>query len=107
MEGVVPDPEVEEQNRQSVEVSLSRGVTLLADQLRRHVFERSPDLAVGLAVDADIVVVADQNITGFWVKHQVSCRDIPVAVAREMERTVTVCELVRDLAERGDPRDRF
>src|SRR5208283_5198766 len=107
MEWVVPDPEVEEQDRQGVEVSLSRGVTLLADQLRGHVFERSPDLAVGLAVDADIVVVADQDITGFRVKHQVSCRDIPVAVAGEVKRPVTVCELVRDLAERGNPRDRF
>ena len=104
---MVPDPDIEEEDCQSVEIGLGRGVAFPADELRGHVLHRAPDLAAGLAVHPDVVVVADEHVAGLWIEHQVSRRDVPVTVAREVEGPVAVRKLVRDLAERCKARDRF
>jgi len=69
----MPDPKVEEQNRQRVQVGLGGRIGLTADQFRGHIFERAPNLGPRLAVDADVIVIADENVATEWVEHS-SCR---------------------------------
>jgi len=101
----MPDPEIEEEYSERMEVRLGRRIDLSTDNFRSHVFHRAPDLAAGLPVHTDVVIIADEDIAGHRVEHQVSCRDIPVTVTGEVKGTVTVGELVRDLTECGKVRD--
>ena len=80
MEGMMPDPEIEEEHREGVEVGLGRRVVLRPDYLRCHILHCAPDLALGLSVDTDVIVVTDENVAGCRVKHKVAGGDIPVTV---------------------------
>src|SRR5208337_5167465 len=54
VEGMVPDPEVEEEDRKGVQVSLGGWIGRSAYDLRCHVLHRTPDLAARLAVHANV-----------------------------------------------------
>ena len=84
MQRVVPDPQVEQQHGQRVQVGLRRRVGLPKHHFGRHVLHGPKHLALRLPIDADIVVVTDENIARVWIEHQIAGCNVPIAVATQM-----------------------
>lgn len=97
----MPYPQQKEQYRKGVQVGFRRRMLGVApNQFRGHVLHRSPDLAGRVTVDADVVVVANQDIAGGRIEHHIATRDVSVAMPAEMQRPVAVYGLVGNLAQR-------
>ena len=79
LERVVEHEQVEQQDRKRVEVGRGRRLRLASDHLRCHEARRSQDACGLVAVDADVVVVADQRVSRPRVEEDISQADVPVA----------------------------
>jgi hypothetical protein len=95
---MMPHPKIKQQNGQRMQIGFGGGIGFGKDHLGRHEFKRSLDLAFRLAVHAHIVVVADEHIARLRVEHEVAGRDVAVAVAAEMKRSISVGGLISDFA---------
>ena len=96
---VMPYPQLKQQHRQRMQIGFRRGGCFIADEIGSHVLHRAPDLTGGVAIDSDVVVIADQDLAGARVEHQVAFGDVAITHPAQVQHAIAVGHLKRDLAQ--------